>query len=145
MYEGPHPTRLTMVLNDVTARLASAGVAPRRMVTLEVAGRRTGRIASLPLVVADLGDERYLVSMLGERAAWVKNVRAAGGAATLRHGRREPVLLEEVPVGDRAPVLKRYLQLAPGARAHFPVGPDAPLMQFDAIAARFPVFHVAGR
>lgn len=54
--------------------------------------------------------------MLGEDANWVRNVRAAGGRAVLRHGRREAVMLEDVEPAQRAPVLRRYLAVAPGAR-----------------------------
>jgi hypothetical protein len=63
--------------------------------------------------MAKVGSERYLVSMLGENAAWVRNIRAAGGNAVLQHGPREEVRLGEIPVGQRAPVLKAYLQRAP--------------------------------
>jgi hypothetical protein len=80
--------------------------------------------------------------MLGQEANWVRNVRAAGGVAALRHGRREGVRLEEVPVDRRAPVLKAYLKRAPNARAHLPVPEDAPLAEFGRVAHRFPVFRV---
>ena len=80
--------------------------------------------------------------MLGERADWVANVRAAGGRAVLQHGRREPVLLEEVKPGERAPILRRYLAVASGARAHFAVDRRAPLSEFEAIAPQYPVFRV---
>jgi hypothetical protein len=80
--------------------------------------------------------------MLGADAAWVGNVRAAGGRARLRHGRAEEVRLEEVAVEERAPVLKAYLKRAPGARPHIPVSKDAPIEDFEAIAAEFPVFRV---
>jgi hypothetical protein len=112
------------------------------MVTLEVPGRRSGRTISLPLVMVILAGERYLVSMLGAEAEWVRNVKAAGGDVTLRHGRREEVHLEEVPVERRAPILKAYLKRAPGARAHFPIHKDAPLSEFDRMSAQFPVFQV---
>jgi deazaflavin-dependent oxidoreductase (nitroreductase family) len=78
------------------------------VVTLEVRGRRTGRLLSFPVVVADYDGERYLVAMLGENANWVRNVRAAKGQAVLRHGRREAVRLEEVNASARAPILQRY-------------------------------------
>ena len=55
----------------------------------------------------------YLVAMLGERANWVRNVRAAGGRAVLRHGKKEAVRLEEVPVDQRPAILRRYLAVAP--------------------------------
>jgi hypothetical protein len=87
-----------MVLNGLWRRAASAGLAPRRLSTLEVQGRRTGRLISFPVVVADYQDERYLVAMLGERVNWVANVRAAGGKAVLRHGGREAIHLEEIEV-----------------------------------------------
>jgi hypothetical protein len=47
-----------------------------------------------------------------------------------------------VEVSRRAPILKAYLQHAPGAQPHFPVRPDAPIAEFEAIAAGFPVFRV---
>ena len=97
----------------------------------------------MPLVVATVGGERYLVSMLGEEVNWVQNVMAAGGEAALRHGRREEVHLQEVLAPDRrAPVLKAYLKRATNARAHMPIDKDAPLAQFQRLAPRFPVFRI---
>jgi hypothetical protein len=89
--------------------------------------------------------ECYLVSMLGAEVDWVRNVRAAGGNVTLVHGRREQVRLEEIPADQRAPVLKAYLKRAPGARPHMPVSKDAPLSEFEQVAAQFPVFRVLPR
>lgn len=145
MYRGERPSRLAAALNHVAVLSANAGLPPKRQVTLEVPGRRTGRTVSLPLVVADHEGERYLVSMLGERAGWVRNVRAAGGRAVLRHGHREPIQLTEVPPGERPPILRRYLALAPGARAHVPVDRREPVEAFAPIAARYPVFRVTAR
>jgi deazaflavin-dependent oxidoreductase (nitroreductase family) len=122
--------------------VCALGVAPDYMVTLEVPGRRTGRIVHLPLVMVVVDSERYLVSMLGEDVNWVRNVKAADGRVTLRHGRSEEVRLKEVAPGDRAPVLKDYLKRAPGARAHLPVHKDAPLAEFERVAHRFPVFRI---
>lgn len=109
---------------------------------LEVTGRKSGRTVSLPLVVAAVSGERYLVSMLGERVNWVQNVRAAWGRAVLKSGGREEVHLEEIPAEQRAPILKAYLQHAPGARPHVPVNKEAPLAEFDKATAAFPVFRV---
>jgi hypothetical protein len=142
LYRGDRPHLLARVLNRGWASLHARGIAPGYLVTLEVTGRRSGRPISFPLVMATVESERYLVSMLGADAAWVANVRAAGGHALLRHGRQERVRLEELPVERRAPVLKEYLRRAPGARPHIPVHKDAPLEAFEAIAAAFPVFRV---
>jgi hypothetical protein len=40
----------------------------------------SGKTISFPAVIADYGNGRYLVSMLGEDTSWVRNVRASGGA-----------------------------------------------------------------
>ena len=142
MYRGGRPGPLARVMNRLSALQFSAGLlSPRRAMTLEVAGRRTGRTVSLPIVVADYGGERYLVSMLGNDANWVRNVQAAGGRAVLRRGRRITVQLDEVEPAARAPILRRYLELAPGARAHVPVDRRAPLEEFERIADQFPVFR----
>ncbi len=145
MYRGGHPNRLAAVLNGLWARVASAGLGRGRLVTLEVRGRTSGRPLSLPLIVADHAGSRYLVAMLGERADWVVNVRAAGGRAFLRDGRREPILLEEVDPSERAPILRRHLEVAPAARSFVPVRPDAALEDFERVAAQFPVFRIRRR
>jgi deazaflavin-dependent oxidoreductase (nitroreductase family) len=143
-YRGGRPNRVARALDRCTAALYALGVAPNYLVVLEVTGRRSGRPVALPLVMVVVGGERYLVSMLGEKANWVRNVRAAGGEVTLRHGRSEEVCLEEVAANLRAPLLKAYLKRAPNARAHLPVDKDAPLAEFERVAHRFPVFRVAG-
>ncbi len=143
MYRGGRPHRLARALNRISALQFGAGfLAPRTWVTLEVTGRRSGHTVLCPLVVTTYQGERYLVSMLGQGANWVANVRAAGGDATLRHGRREQVRLVEVDVAQRAPILRRFLAVAPGARPHMPVDRHAPLTEFERIAADYPVFRV---
>ena len=52
------------------------------------------------------------------------------------------VYLEEVEPGDRAPILRRYLEVAPGARPHLPVDRHAPLAEFERIADQYPVFWI---
>lgn len=142
LYRGSRPNLFARLQNRVTAAAFAAGVWPSRVAALEVRGRRTGRVVSFPVVVADHQGERYLVAMLGERANWVRNVRAADGRAVLRHGRREAVCLQEVAPGSRAEILRRYLELAPGARPHIPVDRRAPLEEFERIAPGVPVFRI---
>ena len=142
LYRGQRPNWIAKVANRIGAIVASWGVAPNALVTLEVTGRKSGRTISQPMVVAVFDGQRYLVSMLGENVQWVRNVRAAGGRAALHSGSREEVHLEEVPADLRAPILKTYLQRAPGARPHMPVNKNAPLAEFEKIAPAFPVFRV---
>ena len=142
LYQGGRPGRSARLLNRCFAAVHASGHAPSHWVTLEVPGRRSGRTISFPLVMAVLDGERYLVSMLGRDVAWVRNLKAASGHAVLIHGRAEQVRLEELEIEKRAPVLKAYLQRAPGARPHIPVDKDAPLADFATIAEQIPVFRV---
>lgn len=145
LYRGGRPDPIARTLNSLWRQLAERGIGPSRLSGLDVAGRTSGRTISTPVVVADWEGERYLVSMLGEGSNWVKNVRAAGGEAVLRRGGAEPVLLREVPVAERAPVIRRYVAVAPGGRSHIQLNPDAPLAEFEAAAPRLPVFRVEPR
>lgn len=142
MYRSGHPNWLARPQNWMSRVVFGAGIAPRRTASLQVVGRRSGRVISLPVVIADVGGDEYLVSMLGERAEWVRNVRAAGGTAVLRRGRSDVVKLEEVPVPKRAPVLRRYAALAPGGRPHLGLARHATLQECEEIAAKTPVFRI---
>lgn len=142
LYHAGRPNGLAKFLNRGWAFVHSLGVAPNYMVTLEVVGRQSGKPIRFPLVMIVINGERYLVSMLGAEANWVRNLRAAGGQARLHHGRTEAVRLTEVDVSQRAPILKTYLRYAPGARPHIPLSKDAPLAEFENIAAHYPVFRV---
>ncbi len=142
MYAGGHAGRTARRYARFLSWVFAAGLAPGRGVTLEVPGRKTGRVCRFPLGIATVDGERYLVSMLGEHCNWVANVRAAHGHATLRHGRGETVILEEIPVPARPPIIKAYLNQVPGGRPHIPVDRHAPLSQFAEIAATQPVFRV---
>lgn len=142
MYRGQRPNWIARVANRAWAIVAAAGLTATYVVTLEVVGRKSGRVIAFPLVPALVDGQRYLVAMLGDTTQWVQNVRAAGGRAVLRSGGREAVWLEELPADQRAPILKAYLQRADGARPHIPIAKDAPLAAFETIAAAFPVFRV---
>jgi deazaflavin-dependent oxidoreductase (nitroreductase family) len=133
---------LARLQNRASAIAFAAGIWPTRVAALEVRGRRSGRTISFPVVIADHDRERYLVAMLGEDTNWVRNVRAAGGRAVLRHGRRETVRLEEVTPEARPKILRRYLALAPGARPHIPIDRHASLEEFERIAPQIPVFRI---
>ncbi len=142
MYKGGHADKTARRFARAWAAVFGLGLLPKRWVTLEVAGRRSGRITRFPLGMADWNGQWYLVPMLGEHCNWVQNVRAADGRATLRHRRAVACRLVEVPVSERAAIIRRYLEKVPGARPHIPAGRRAALADFEAIAPRYPVFQV---
>jgi hypothetical protein len=141
LYRNGRPNRFARLRDRASVELLKSGISPQRTAVLSAQGRRTGLIVSLPVIVTAYQGDRYLVSMLGE-SNWVRNVRAANGRAVLRRARSEAVRLIEVPVRDRAPVLRRYVAVSPGARAHIPVSRRAPVAEFEALAADLPVFRV---
>ncbi len=144
LYRGGRPNWIARLINRFWATIHSSGIAPKTLATLEVAGRKSGRLISLPVAVVTVGGQRYLVSMLGDNVQWVQHVRAASGRAALRSGSLKEVRLEEVPPEQRAPILKAYLKIAPGARPHIPVDKDADLEEFEKIAAAYPAFRIKG-
>ncbi|WP_217995776.1 nitroreductase/quinone reductase family protein [Kribbia dieselivorans] len=142
MYRGAGPNAVARVLNGLWSKIGASGVTRGVVTRLEVRGRTSGDPVTFPLMPVRVDGEFYLVAMLGERAQWVKNVRAADGHAVLISGRRRPVHLVEVPSSQRAPIIKAFLRRAPGGRPHIPVDKEAPLADFEPIAYQIPVFRV---
>ena len=141
-YRGGRPGWSASVTNRLGAFTFAAGIGPNRAATLEVRGHKSGRTISFPVVVADYQGERYLVAMLGQKTNWVRNLRA-DGHAVLRRGRPEHVSLVEDVSDKRAAILRRYLELAAGARPFFPIDRHAPISDFERIVDLYPVFRVA--
>ena len=145
LYRGGRPNGFARFQNRLSALAFAAGLMPGRAGTLVVRGRCSGKEITFPVVIATYEGRRYLVSMLGPKANWVRNLEADEGRAELRHGGREAVTLVEVDPAVRAPILKRYLALAPGARPHIAVDRHAPLEAFEGIAADYPVYRIEPR
>jgi len=147
-YQNRRPTRMGKAVNRLWTWTASLGLTPSSWpgkprigtVGLEVMGLRSNEPRSSVVTGVEFDSERYLVSMLGQRTDWVRNVRAAQGHAVIRHGSRAEVLLEEVPVHQRAPLLRAYLKRT--TRQHLGIDPAAPLAEFERIAPAHPVFHI---
>ena len=109
---------------------------------LEHQGRRSGKRYRTPVNLLSVDGHEYLVAARGE-TEWVRNVRAAGGDLVLILGRhREPRTAVEVPVEARTEVLRTYLRRWKFEVGMFfqGVGPDSTDAEFEAIAARHPVF-----
>lgn len=144
-YSDGHPTRAGRIANRISQWWAASSLPPHNMQSLEVRGRKSGKVYTMPVAIATVDGQRYLVSMLGPDTTWVKNVLADEGKAALRHGKRERIRLVELPAEERAPILQEYVRIAPGGRRHFPLEVGAPLTEFAAIADRYPVFRIDPR
>lgn len=129
--------------NQLIRGLVGLGIPMGSYRLLTVAGRRSGQPRTTPLAMLSEDGRRWLIAPYGE-VAWVHNVRAAGGEATLTHARRtERVRLREVPPGEAAPLLKRYVE-----KYRALVGPffnakaGDPVDRFAPEVAGHPVFEV---
>ena len=101
------PNYLTRrLVNPVVSRLHTGGVQ-----TLTVAGRRTGRPHSVPVIPVQVGEDRYLVSPYGQ-ADWVRNLRAAGECELQGNSAAERFAAREVPIAQRAAVIAAYRDVA---------------------------------
>lgn len=144
-YRNWRPTRLGKLNNSAMAWLSAHRLTPPILLTLQVRGRQSGRLHDTVLAPISYRGEQYFVSMLGEASEWVRNARAADGEAFVLRGRPRPVRLTEVPPEARAPILKGFAEVATSGRHHLPVPPTAPVADFEAIAADYPVFRIDPR
>src|SRR5271166_5271690 len=109
---------------------------------LEVRGRKSGRMISLPVDPLDFAGRLYLVCARGN-ANWVRNARAAGEVVLARAMRRRRYGVRELPPGERPPVLKAYLDRYAGeVQRFFPVPKGSAVELFEDLAPRYPVFEL---
>jgi len=131
--------------------LTSAGLAPRDAATLEVRGRRSGKVRRVPILRTRHQGADYLVALAGE-SQWVRNVRADGGRAVIRRRGSHGVHLKELTCDERPEIIAEYLRAgrrrsgaeagAQQARFYFGLGPDPSIDDIRTIAEHYPVFRV---
>ena len=134
-------TPFVRFVNRMMRFMVRLGIAPPHTYVLTVKGRKSGKLYSTPVSLVEEGGRRWLVSPYGE-VNWVRNARVAGEVALSLKGRSETVLVSELGVEERAPIIKKYLQREDFVRPYFDVAPDAPLEDFAALASKHPVFLI---
>lgn len=146
------PPRLYARLQRIAPLLARVGLVPSYVITIEVRGRRTGRRRRTTVVQVNHEGQAFVVALAGQ-AQWVRNVRAAQGRVLIRrHRDARAARLVEVPVPERAEVIRAYL-LRPGragksrvrvgeAHSYFGVSSSASLDEIRSIAEHYPVFRI---
>jgi deazaflavin-dependent oxidoreductase (nitroreductase family) len=136
------PSGLVKVMNAFFGWLGAMGLIPGDTVQLQVKGRKSGQMRSVAVTWVEHEGQRYLVAPRGN-TEWARNVQAAGGEAALKRRKAEKVRLEEVPVDQRAPIIKAYLKkTALVTKREFGIEPDAPMEEFERIAPDHPVFRI---
>ena len=137
------PSTIERTFNRFFAHVLGLGVGPGYNWRLEVPGRKSGKIHQTPVNLMEHGGRTWLVCPRG-RAQWVLNAEANGGRITLRRGRRARAFkLRELPITERAPLLREYLNRYPMAvQRYFTVDASAELEAFAEIADDHPVFEL---
>jgi len=131
------------ILNPLMATFVRLGIGVRGGRILHVRGRTSGEWRTTPVNPLDLDGQRYLVAPRG-RTQWVRNLRVAG-EGRLQLGRRyEAFTATELDDGDKAPVIRAYLELWAMETGKFFDGLDAGSTDDDIAAAApgFPVFRI---
>jgi deazaflavin-dependent oxidoreductase (nitroreductase family) len=85
-----HAPAFIRLSNPVTRQLLRIGLPMGPNVLLTVRGRTTGEPRTAPVAIAEIGGRRWIVGAYGE-VHWVRNLRAAGEAEIVVHGRTEHV------------------------------------------------------
>src|ERR1039457_4598455 len=111
MYAGGRAGAPARRLAHLWAAAFGLGLMPKRWVTLEVAGRRSGRIVRFPLGMADWGGRRHLVPMRAE----------AGAGPPLA-----PQAFRGEGPGTPPPPPRRRARAGGGLRGHFVALPGLP-------------------
>lgn len=110
------PYRVTAFVrlnNAVMSSLVRLGIPMGSFALLTVRGRKSGRLIQTPVAIFSQGGKRYLIATYGE-VNWVRNLRAAGGMASLTSGRRTASLQAiELPPGEAAPIFRDALHAGP--------------------------------
>ena len=132
--------------NRVVMALQRLGFGVGTMHVLAVPGRRSGVYRSTPVSLLTVDGDRYIVAGLDD-ADWVLNARVAGHGMLRRGRTEEHVSLVELPIEDRARILREFPRLVPQGVPFFTrlYGVTADPEQFAGLAETCPVFRVERR
>ena len=99
--------------NAMISSLLRLGIKMWSFSLLTVRGRKSGKPIVIPLVIFVQDQKRYLIAAYGI-VNWVRNLRAAGGEATLTQGRHsEKIRAIELSKDTAALVLREALRSGP--------------------------------
>ena len=136
------PNPLERALNQVFGFLLGLGLGLPHNYLLEVRGRKTGRRQSTPIDLLELGGRRFLVAGRG-RTQWVRNAEVAGEITLRKAWRRQTFRLRSIPDGEKAEILKAYLdRFRPTVQRYFPVPAGSAAQAFVDLAGHYPVFEL---
>ena len=136
------PGAAERIFGLVLVFLIRIGLIRGHFYVLEIRGRKSGKIISLPVDPIELAGRWYLVCARGN-SNWVHNARAVGEIVLVRALQRRRYAVRELPADLRPPVLKAYLdRFAREVQRFFPVPKGSAVEAFNDLAPRYPVFEL---
>ena len=112
------------------------------MHVLEVRGRKSGRLYSLPVDLLSEQGKLYLVAPRGH-TQWARNAEASGEITLRRGARGERYRLRPLADTEKAPILKAYLdRFRREVQRYFPVPAGSPVERFGPLAPRYPAYEL---
>jgi hypothetical protein len=128
--------------NRIIVAINRMGISFGTWYILSIPGRKTGKLRSTPVSVLHVNGQRYVAT--GFDTHWVKNARKVGKGMLERGRKKQYVALVELPVEERAPILREFPRQVPHGVQYFeklldiPVDPEA----LAVAAPRCPVFRL---
>jgi deazaflavin-dependent oxidoreductase (nitroreductase family) len=129
----------------ITFSLRTGVLAPKQMSLLTVRGRKSGELRTNPVALTKDGQGRTILMAPYGAVNWVRNLRAAGGEATLTRGRnKQPIRAVELKGQDAVGVLKQILgmNIPKFLLDYFEARADSPWEELEQEARRHPIFHI---
>jgi deazaflavin-dependent oxidoreductase (nitroreductase family) len=136
------PNRFEHLLNRVIGALVRLGIGLPHMRVLEVRGRTSGRLYSLPVDLLSEQGRLYLVAPRGY-TQWVRNAEASGEVTLRRGARVERYRLRVLADTEKPPILKAYLdRFRREVQRYFPVPAGSAPERFAPLAPRYPAYEL---
>jgi deazaflavin-dependent oxidoreductase (nitroreductase family) len=142
--------------NLIISSLLRLGISMGSFALLTVRGRKSGKPVETPISIFVRGEKSYLISPYGI-VNWVRNLRAAGGEATITRSRStQKIHAVELPPEAAAPIFREAVRSGPPGipdvvirvyRSFFVlpylnVNMDSSLEEYEREVLTHPVFHL---
>ena len=136
------PSATEQLLNRIFGFVVGMGVGPSYCYLLQVRGRKTGKLYSVPVNLTQMDGKRLLVAPRG-RTQWVRNAEASGEITLKRGGFRQSFHLRAIEGADKLPILKKYLDdYRSAVQRYFTIPAGSPAQAFLQVADYYPVFEL---
>ncbi|MDX2166301.1 MAG: nitroreductase family deazaflavin-dependent oxidoreductase [Deltaproteobacteria bacterium] len=137
-----NPTAIERLFNRIVGALVRFGIGLPKMRVLEVRGRKSGKLYTLPVDLLTHDGRLYLVAPRGD-TQWARNAAAAGEVTLRRGSRADRYRLRPLAEAEKPPILKAYLdEFHREVARFFPVAAGSPVEAFAPLAARYPAFEL---